>query len=83
MCSPSSIIPLISEPLFLQGKSPATAPRILGQVFLRKVYAVFDPGDPDHSGAPAVWLADQADPEIRQLQKVRMGVDQPVAEETM
>lgn len=76
MCSTSFIIPLISEPLFLQGKSPAsTAPRILGQVFLRKVYAVFDPGDPDHSGAPAVWLADQADPEIRQLQKVMMGVD--------
>eukprot|EP00438_Fugacium_kawagutii_P021060 Skav234306 [mRNA] locus=scaffold1018:265644:284621:+ [translate_table: standard] len=45
---------------------------ILGQVFLRKVYAVFDPGDLTSSGShgPAVWLADQADPEIRKLQQV-------------
>ena len=43
----------------------ASFPRILGQTFLRKVYAVFDPWK------PAVWLADRRSGKVQAMQKAR------------
>eukprot|EP00435_Cladocopium_sp_Y103_P066268 s286_g28.t1 len=42
---------------------------ILGQTFLRKVYAVFDPWK------PAVWLADRGSAKVQQMQKAATGSD--------
>ena len=45
------------------------APRILGQTFLRKVYAVFDPWK------PAVWLADRRSVKVQEMQKALFRVE--------
>lgn len=42
---------------------------ILGQTFLRKVYAVFDPWK------PAVWLADRRSVKVQEMQKAASGSD--------
>jgi len=39
--------------------------RILGQVFLQKIYAVYDPI------TPAVWVAEKSSPKVEELQKAR------------
>jgi len=48
------------------------APRILGQTFLRKVYAVFDPWK------PAVWLADRRSVKVQEMQKALEGGGYPL-----